>query len=114
MVEHNPDLDALFRALSDPTRRAMVDALCTGPKPVGALAEPHAMSLAGASKHVAVLEKAGLATRRRVGRTQEIALVPEGLKAAADWLGDYSAFWSERLRDLDTAIARQTSEEKKS
>jgi DNA-binding transcriptional ArsR family regulator len=111
MVDQNTQLDALFKALSDPTRRAMVDALSTGPKPISALAEPHAMTLAGASKHVGVLEKAGLSTRRRVGRTQQIALAPQGLKIAANWLAAYSAFWSARLDTLEAALAEESQDD---
>jgi DNA-binding transcriptional ArsR family regulator len=77
MVENR--LDTVFRALADPTRRGMLANLALGERSVGALAEPFAMSFAGASKHVRVLYAAGLHARRRVGRTHLGSLTPEPL-----------------------------------
>jgi DNA-binding transcriptional ArsR family regulator len=105
MVEYTASTDAVFKALSDPTRRAMLAALKSGPQTVSALAKPHAMSLAAASKHVAALERAGLAAQTKQGRTHTITLAPQGLKIAADWLADYSAFWNTRLDALEAALS---------
>lgn len=110
MVDDKSATDTVFKALSDPTRRAMLAELRDGPRTVGALAEPHSMSLAAASKHVAVLERAGLAHRRKEGRTHHITLAPQGLKIAADWLAAYSAFWSGRLDALEAALSEDGDE----
>jgi DNA-binding transcriptional ArsR family regulator len=110
MVDYKSATDAVFKALSDPTRRAMLVELKAGPRTVSALAEPHSMSLAAASKHVAVLERAGLAHRRKEGRTHHITLAPQGLKVAADWLAAYSTFWSGRLDALEAALSEEGDE----
>lgn len=104
MVEGHSNLDELFAALADPTRRGIVARLADGPLTVGELAEPYDMSLAGVSKHVNVLDKAGLIRRRRRGRYIECALVPKRLKTVADWIGDYERFWNERLDKLEEVI----------
>src|SRR3546814_4477738 len=82
MVEQR--LDATFAALADPTRRGMLASLAKGEASVGELAAPYAMSLAGASKHLGVLERAGLVERRRVGRQHLCRLNPERLAEAED------------------------------
>lgn len=100
-----PDaLDTTFTALSDPTRRGMLLALMAGEKSVGELAAPHDMTLAGASKHVAVLVNAGLVERRKVGRRQLCRVRPERLREASDWLGQWQRFWNARLDALETAL----------
>ena len=104
MVESESDTDRVFRALGDPTRRSMIERLSQGESTVGALAEPLAMSLAGASKHVSVLEKAGLVERTKRGRESVCQLRPEGLLAARDWVERYAAFWNENLDRLDAAL----------
>jgi DNA-binding transcriptional ArsR family regulator len=107
MVEQTPDrLDAVFQALADPTRRAMLRQLARGERSVGQLAEPFDMSLAGASKHVKVLERAGLVRRSVRGRTHRLQLEPRPLIGAEEWLRFYSAFWSERLDALEAALAQ--------
>lgn len=102
MVEDH--LGATFLALSDPTRRGMLAALATGEKPVGELAAPYSMSLAGAAKHVAVLARAGLVERRKVGRRQLCSLRPDRLREASDWLAQWEGFWNEQLDALETAL----------
>ena len=104
MVEQNASLDAVFRALADPTRRSMAEALIAKPLTVGELAEPHAMSLAGAAKHVDVLARAGLVRRERRGRSTVCTLAPEGLHAAYGYLETYADFWSRRLDALEAAL----------
>src|SRR5690242_18379118 len=101
MVER---LDATFHALSDPTRRGMLATLALGERSIGALAEPYAMSFAGAAKHVKVLEGAGLIARRKVGRTQLCRLAPEPLAEADRWLRQWEAFWTVRLDRLAALI----------
>lgn len=98
------DLDATFTSLADPTRRAMLLALKSGEKSVGELAAPHAMTRAGAAKHLAVLEKAGLIERRKVGRHQMCRLHPEPLRHAETWLQQWESFWNAQLDSLEAAL----------
>lgn len=105
MVERRArPLDAVFRALGDPTRRAMLRRLAAGEQTVGALAEPFRMSLAAASKHVKVLERAGLVRRTVRGRTHHCRLDPRRLRDADDWLAFYRRFWGERLDALEELL----------
>lgn len=101
MVER---LDATFQALADPTRRGMLATLAGGEKSVGELAQPLAMSFAGASKHVKVLEGAGLVVRRKVGRTQLCRLNPTPLAEAEQWLRQWEQFWNLRLDTLEALL----------
>ena len=82
----------------------MIERLSRGPATVGELAEPFEMSLAGASKHVGVLEKAGLIKRTRRGRERVCELRPANLLAAREWVARYSQFWNERLDALEAAL----------
>lgn len=112
MVEQRPNhLDGLFHALADPTRRAMVHALSTGQRSVGELAQPFAMSLAAASKHVKVLEQAGLIRRSIEGRTHLCVLDPAPLAEGRAWLSNYERFWPERLDALDALFPLVTETE---
>ena len=111
MVENQ--LDATFQALSDPTRRGMLASLALGEKSVGELAEPFAMSFAGASKHVKVLEDAGLIARRRVGRTHLISIDAKPLEEAERWLRQWEKFCNVRLDRLEALIERDNSKEKR-
>lgn len=109
MVEYThiaSGLDHVFHALADPTRRAMLNHLATGERTVSELAEPFAMSLAGASKHIRSLEAAGLVTRQIRGRQHLCRLQPDRLADAHRWLSFYERFWTERLDALD-ALLRQ-------
>ena len=111
MVENR--LDTTFQALSDPTRRGMLANLARGEKSIGELAEPFAMSFAGASKHVKVLEDAGLIARRKVGRTHIIRIDAKPLEEAERWLRQWEKFWNVRLDRLEALIERDNSKEKK-
>lgn len=101
MVER---LDATFHALADPTRRGMLATLALGEKSIGELAEPYAMSFAGAAKHVKVLENAGLVARRKVGRTQLCSLNAAPLAEADQWLRQWEKHWTLRLDRLEALI----------
>ncbi|WHU01809.1 metalloregulator ArsR/SmtB family transcription factor [Sphingomonas sp. NIBR02145] len=103
MVEYR--LDATFHALADPTRRGMLAHLAQGEKSIGDLAQPFAMSFAGASKHLKVLEGAGLVARRKVGRSYMCALKPAPLAEAEQWLKQWEKFWTVRLDALEAIIA---------
>ncbi|HEV7416266.1 ArsR/SmtB family transcription factor [Tianweitania sediminis] len=108
MVEQqHVTLDRVFHALSDRTRRAMLQRLTEGEKTVSDLAAPHAMSLAGASKHIRVLEGAGLVRRRIEGRVHFCRLEAERLKQADNWLKHYERFWNERLDALETLLREE-------
>jgi DNA-binding transcriptional ArsR family regulator len=104
MVEESATLDAVFRSLADPTRRAMLRMLSTGEQSVGELAAPFEMSFAGASKHVRVLEDAGLVRRTVRGRVHSCALIPKRLAEADAWFDYYARFWTARLDDLEGAL----------
>ena len=118
MVKHDsPRLDTVFHALSDSTRRGMLASLALGERSVGELAEPFAMSFAGASKHVKVLEEAGLIRREVRGRTHICTLEPGPLASADQWLRHYERFWTGRLDALEQLLreddARKTQARKK-
>jgi DNA-binding transcriptional ArsR family regulator len=114
MVElQTPQLDAVFHALGDATRRQMVRDLASGERTVSQLAEPFAMSLAAASKHIKALESAGLIRREVRGRTHVCRLEPAPLASAHQWLGFYERFWTDRLTVLDRLL-RQESERQSS
>lgn len=105
MVEQqHPELDAVFHALGDATRRHMLRALASGERTVGELAEPFDMSLAAASKHIKALEAAGLLCREVKGRQHVCRLAPGPLASAHEWLSFYEAFWSDRLDILEDLI----------
>lgn len=89
-------------ALSDPTRRAIVDRLVDGPARVTAVAEPFSLSLNSISKHIKVLEKAGLIRRTKQGREHILELNPDPLRDLAHWVHRYAFFWDERLDRLQT------------
>lgn len=108
MVENR--LDTVFHALSDPTRRGMLATLALGEQSVGALAKPFAMSLAGASKHLKVLEGAGLVHRRKAGRTHLCSLRAEPLAEAERWLKQWEKFWTVRLDRLEALIEQDKGE----
>jgi DNA-binding transcriptional ArsR family regulator len=106
MVERSAvsaNLDQVFHALADSTRRAILRDITRGERSVGELARPYAMSLAAVSKHLDVLERASLIRRRRSGQHRFVRLEPKPLMAAQDWLAFYEKFWSaglDRLQQL--------------
>ncbi|MEZ4400713.1 MAG: metalloregulator ArsR/SmtB family transcription factor [Kofleriaceae bacterium] len=99
------DLDDVLTALGDPTRRALLRQLAGGPARVTDLARPFVMSLAAVSKHIKVLEQAGLVTRTRAGRTHQIALDAGPLREVARWAGQFERFWNNRLDRLEAHFA---------
>ncbi|AZG08928.1 transcriptional regulator [Pigmentiphaga sp. H8] len=105
MVEyHASSLDRVFHALADPTRREMLRHLAQGERKVGDLAAPFTMSLAAASKHLKVLEGAGLVRRRVQGRLHFCQLEPGPLADAQAWLSVYERFWNTRLDALQALL----------
>ena len=104
MVEQNARLDAVFHALADPTRRAMLRGLAARERTIGELARPFALTLAAASKHVRLLERAGLVRRTVRRRTHTCRLDPEPLRSAEAWIRFYERFWTDRLDALEAAL----------
>jgi DNA-binding transcriptional ArsR family regulator len=105
-------LDRIFRALGDRTRRAMLQRLATGPATVSELAEPFDITLAGASKHLKVLEHAGLATRTVEGRVRRCTLTAQPLHAASTWIAAYRPFWESALDSLAEYMQTQPRQPK--
>jgi DNA-binding transcriptional ArsR family regulator len=99
------DLTRTFAALADPTRRAIVARLATGEATVGQLAEPFALTQQAISKHLKVLEQAGLISRGRSAQTRPCRLRPEHLDSAADWIERHRRAWAERYDRLDEHLA---------
>jgi DNA-binding transcriptional ArsR family regulator len=97
----NADLNAVFGALADPTRRAILARLASGEVTVNELAEPFAMSQPAVSKHLKVLERAGLIARGRDAQRRPCRLQPEPLKTVANWVAHYEHFWRESFDRLD-------------
>jgi DNA-binding transcriptional ArsR family regulator len=105
MVELQAEqLDSIFHALGDATRRRMLHELAEGERTVGQLAEPFEMSLAAASKHIKALENAGLVRREVRGRTHLVRLEPDALATAHEWLSFYERFWTQRLDVLERLL----------
>jgi DNA-binding transcriptional ArsR family regulator len=98
-------LDATFGALSDPTRRAIVERLTRGEASVGELAEPFDVSLPAISKHLTVLEDAGLLVRTKEGRTRRCRLLEEAMRDALEWIATYGSFWEGQLDSLERLLA---------
>lgn len=106
-------LSATFAALADPTRRAMLARLRQGEASVTELAEPFRMSLPAVSKHIKVLERAGLVERGREKQWRPARLKAEQLKEAADWIEQYRRFWEERFDRLDEYLQEIQQKEKR-
>ena len=108
MVEYTAhQLDTVFHALGDATRRQMLRELAGGERTVGQLAEPFAISLAATSKHIKVLENAGLIRREIRGRTHLCRIDPGPLASAHEWLNFYERFWTDRLDMLERLLREE-------
>ena len=111
MVNYDRRLDATFRALADPTRRAILVALMRGQSSVTELARPHRMSLPAVMKHLAVLQRAGLVTQKKIGRSRRCRLAARPLKNAEAWISQYRAFWEKQFDSLDRYLAQSSKTE---
>jgi DNA-binding transcriptional ArsR family regulator len=107
LVVQYPPLDRTFAALSDPTRRAVLERLGRGPATISELAAPTGMSLTGLKKHVRILEDAGLVTTEKHGRTRHCYLGPRGLEDVSDWVEAYRRTWDDRFDRLEQVIERK-------
>jgi DNA-binding transcriptional ArsR family regulator len=97
-------LDTTFAALSDPTRRAMIERLSHGPASVHTLTEPFDLSQQMISKHIAYLVRARIVTKTKRGRESVCTLRPESIKTVSDWATNYRRFWEERLDKLELVV----------
>jgi len=104
---HAQNLDVVIHAISDPTRRAILDRLTGGPSRVTELAAPFSMSLNAVSKHIKVLESAGLVHRSQIGREHTLTLEAAPLRAVAKWASRYEQFWNERLDNLEAHFKKK-------
>ncbi|WP_370677943.1 ArsR/SmtB family transcription factor [Pleomorphomonas sp. PLEO] len=104
MVSAEERLDAVFHALSNKTRRQLIADLAKHPARVNELARPYDMSVNAISKHLFVLEKAGLLERRQDGNTQSCALTPLALSSAAEWIEHYRQYWTSQLDALASFV----------
>jgi DNA-binding transcriptional ArsR family regulator len=107
------NLDTTFAALADPTRRAILARLALGETSVTELAKPFEMSMPAISKHLKVLEKAGLIDRGRDAQTRPARLNPAALKTAAAWIEEYRRFWEESFDRLDAYLQRLQADKTK-
>jgi DNA-binding transcriptional ArsR family regulator len=106
-------LNRAFAALADPTRRLLLQRLAGGDQCVTDLARPYAISLPTVSKHLCVLEQAGLIWRRRCGRVHRLKLEAAPMKQASQWIGDYRRFWEQSFDRLDAYLKELQRKEKK-
>ena len=112
MVNYQPkQLDRTFSALADPTRRRILEHLSRGERCVTELAKPYSMSLPAISKHLRVLETAGLIKRTRCGRVHQLQLEAAPMKQAQAWIEEYRRFWEESFDRLDEYLKKLQTEE---
>jgi DNA-binding transcriptional ArsR family regulator len=113
MVQHRePALDVAFAALSDPTRRGVLEQLGRADASITTLAERFDMTLTGMKKHVGVLEQAGLVTTQKVGRVRTCRLGLRGLDQEAEWIERYRQLWAKRFDELDNIVEELKQKEK--
>jgi DNA-binding transcriptional ArsR family regulator len=113
MPNRGAQLDCVFRALADPTRRAVLERLSSGSAPVSDLAEPYDMALPSFLQHLKVLEDCGLVRSRKAGRVRTCQFVPQPLKKAEGWIVDRRTVWQRRFDQLDDYLKELNSKEKK-
>lgn len=105
-------LDRTFSALSDPTRRDILERLSAGPASISQLAEPIGISLPGVMKHVRILEEAKLVTTEKHGRTRECRIAPGDMDEVTDWIEHYRRMWEQRLDRLEAYLEQQKEGER--
>lgn len=109
---NQPNLDLMFQALADPTRRAMVERLSRGPASVSELAKPFDMSLPAVVQHLQALEHSGLIVSKKVGRVRTCQIQPEALSQAEQWINDRRTTWVRRLDRLGELLAETADDER--
>jgi DNA-binding transcriptional ArsR family regulator len=114
MPNQGATLDRVFQALSDPSRRAMVERLSRGPASVSELAQPLAMSLPAVMQHLQVLETSGLVRSEKVGRVRTCHIEPTALRSAEQWIAERRTIWERRLDRLGEILAEGSDETDKS
>jgi len=112
-MQSQPDLDAIFAALADPTRRAILSRLADGEASVNEIAAPFEMSQPAVSKHLKVLERAGLIERDIVEQRRPARLKADNMAAAVDWLEEFRAFWGKSFDQLDDILVHMKQTEAK-
>jgi DNA-binding transcriptional ArsR family regulator len=109
-VHYYATLDRTFFALSDPTRRGILERLGRGPATIGELARPFGLTLNGVKKHVGILEEVDLVVTAKVGRVRECRLGPAQLEDATEWIDDYRRTWQRRLDRFGTHVEKQSTD----
>lgn len=108
MLNRAQELDSIFQALADPTRRALLERLTRGPASVSALAEPFPISLPAVLQHLQVLEASGLVRTEKVGRVRTCWIEPQSLRRAEQWISERRTTWERRLDRLGELLAGET------
>lgn len=111
MLSQRADVDRVFHALGDATRRAMLEQLSEGPVSVSSLAKPFSITLAAVVQHLQVLEKSGLVRTTKVGRVRTCRMEPNGLSVVEQWIGDRRSLWEARLDRLGDVLAEDSGAE---
>lgn len=109
MPRKKPNIDRVFQALGDPTRRAIMEKLSAGPCSVSHLAAPLEMTLAAVVQHLQILEESGLVRTEKTGRVRTCRIEPAGLAAAQQWLADRRSLWEQRLDRLGDVLKQPAS-----
>ena len=104
MVEYTYQIDQLFFALSDSTRRNILEHVATAEMSIGEIARHYQLTFAGISKHIKVLERAGLVIKKRRGKEQVVILVPESVEIAREHVERYACMWNERYNKLEAIL----------
>ncbi len=105
MSERQVNIDRVFHALGDPTRRAIVDQLSAGPRSVSRLADPLGITLTAVAQHLQVLEESGLVQTEKVGRVRTCRIDPAGFSSLERWIRDHRSMWDQRLDRLGELLA---------
>lgn len=106
MVEYTLNLDTIFSSLADPIRRDILNRVRYGELNVSEIASPYSISLAAISKHLKILERAQLITKRKQGKEQLVTISPAALKQADDYIEQYASLWNDRFDRLDTLLKK--------
>ncbi len=107
MGKRKIDIDRLFHALGDPTRRAMLDRLTQGPQSVSALAEPLGITLTAVMQHLQILQECGLAATEKLGRVRTCRIEPAGFDALEQWIRDHRTAWERKLDRLGALLGEE-------